>query len=73
MTEAEAKKHWCPFVRIAQHMGLDMVPVNRVGSNGANPDTCCLASKCMAWRWDYPDGPSFKSTTGHCGLAGRER
>lgn len=63
MTEEEAKTKWCPFARVVQPAG-DWAPApagNReimggaVGAlNGAN---LCIASACMAWRWEYaPDG-----------------
>ncbi len=60
MTEDEAKKKWCPFVRlvVADATGADpsSVAANRVGVRGTRevklPDAaCCIASACMAWRW----------------------
>ncbi len=29
-------------------------------------DTCCIASKCMAWRW--AEEPTSDRSRGHCGL-----
>lgn len=37
-TEDEAKKLWCP------QKGVD-------GSPWSEGFQCCIASKCMAWRW----------------------
>ena len=79
LTESEAKTKWCPFARLPH--GL-----NRVG--GASLDdgpmiaasVCCIASQCMAWRWDgyRHDNGVFSAQTekhqervGHCGLAGK--
>jgi hypothetical protein len=70
VTEDEAKVMWCPFVRqTAEGMGS----FNRGGS--ANPlnsrhssgdySCACLASKCMAWKWDSQAGASG---VGYCGL-----
>lgn len=77
MTEDEAKKKWCPFVRLCvkgQSAG------NRYGDeNGTieNPSSCrCIGSDCMAWRW--ADGmPSITGKPknmceGYCGLAGKQ-
>ena len=66
-TEAEARKCWCPFARIA-YTGTGTTAVNRVHDplatlNGVQ----CIASECMAWRWVIQpiEGVGF------CGLAGK--
>lgn len=70
MTEDEAKKRWCPFVRTGLTAGMS---VNRhvADAPGANDgvwhETRCLASGCMAWR---KDAPVARSMDGYCGLAG---
>lgn len=61
MTEEEAKKKWCPFVRLTvgviEGKGGQLTPAfNRFGSVETglteNPVDCrCIASECMAWRW----------------------
>lgn len=77
MTEDEAKEKWCPFSRTMGMKGEVIMPAaNRVfiydGDNKLqfpHPEMCaCIASKCMAWRWD---GPQDFNRPGHCGLAGR--
>lgn len=67
MTEAEAGKKWCPFVRaIHKHANI---PINR--GQLATPDSPrCIASSCMAWRWLTYGAADTKD--GYCGLAGRE-
>ncbi len=75
MTEDEARKTWC-------HRTVRLVLVE-----GLDPKCCCIASSCMAWRWNFERTdqneaqaaafPSAKPTTyhrletGYCGLAGR--
>lgn len=72
-TEAEAEKCWCPFARGQAYE----CAVNRVsmGVDQVEPhaSTYCIASKCMAWRWHWPEGSHDHSLTdqGYCGLAQR--
>lgn len=71
MTEVEAKKRWCPFVRFLTYGdGDSMCAINR-GGDPVVRDACnCIASACMAWRWqDRTDG--VENPKGYCGLAGR--
>ena len=73
MTEDEAKTKFCP----ASFQG---------GIARSNLDCRCVASSCMAWRWDFVPGtmgPRDKSgyaeatrgrnstNSGFCGLAGK--
>lgn len=90
-TEEEAKKLWCPHV-VASHS--DPRRVSKHDSDGdyslsdtiaGAPGNNCIASKCMAWRWDpgsfsyppTPDNPGGgphaapEEYRGFCGLAGR--
>jgi hypothetical protein len=63
MTEDEAKERWCPFVRLS---------ANRFRGEGVTEHqaTRCIASECMAWRWDLAEGEwSGKLRLGYCGLA----
>jgi len=67
ITEAEATKKWCPFA----------VPFGTEGGNrakdGANTSPArCLASECMAWRWDAERDEGCR-TLGFCGMAGPPR
>lgn len=61
-TEEEAKKLWCPHVRLVQgdrrrdgDVNLRAPTLNRVKVYGEDEgflkSACCIASKCMAWRW----------------------
>ena len=65
MTEAEAKKKWCPMVRFERDL------VNRSDPHVLSAK--CIGSACMLWRWDIVpeeiDGD--KNWDGHCGLAGK--
>jgi len=84
MTEDEAKTKWCPHVRLMSAGRLDeygapevpqpQTTFNRIAVSGqANPwrpaQGACIASECMAWRWDYDQYGD--ATEGFCGLAGR--
>ena len=65
MTEAEARKKWCPMVRTGLTAGM---AVNRHIADAPNAidgvydETRCRASDCMMWR-EYRGN-------GWCGLAG---
>jgi len=91
-TEAEAKARWCPFARVdSGYVGNGVVNryPKREEHGGYRPDgrtemldaqVNCIASACMAWRWD-PDQavgeyhPDYVKTAarrrGYCGLAGK--
>lgn len=53
-TEEEARKSWCPFARqVFQFREGDrdaMLVANRAEADYPLGD--CIASDCMAWRWD---------------------
>jgi len=75
MTEEEAKELWCPFARL-----IDGQPPGAAATNRSGPaaNYHCIASKCMAWRWDMEITHSIehgsqmsKTDKGHCGLAGK--
>lgn len=70
MTEAEARERWCPFAMALT--GNRTVSYNRRPEDGAPSIMAhCIASKCMAWRWDIEvHGLPVK---GYCGLAGSPR
>ena len=81
MTEDEAKTKWCPYARLVSGGGagfnraappdIDAAPMISVA-------VCCIASECMAWRWEPSDGDMARQYNnpnadrhGFCGLAGR--
>lgn len=71
MTEDEARQKWCPFVRVAYPESIGGCNVINRLYNTPSPGPCrCIASGCMAWRWE--EGAPVLSYTGHgfCGLAG---
>jgi len=74
MNEEEAKKKWCPMVRIS--IG-DSACTNR-GDIDKVASIACIASKCMLWRWNpptviaVPEGvEEHRTASGYCGLGGR--
>ena len=81
LTEGEAAKRWCPFVRLpADHVGGG---INR-DTKGNTSRAYCIGSACMAWRTAETAefkikaedafrkyGTRLVSDTGFCGLAGR--
>lgn len=101
MTEAEAMLKWCPFTRTIPYIDMPDGSADIVGGIAAfnrltnkkvagptNPPACrCLASNCMAWRWEMKDvgtpphpmmaqfppyEPNYQPTEhGFCGLACR--
>ena len=69
MTEAEARKKWCPHVRFSQW--AEGILNNRGDLNGKHD---CLASECMAWRWrvtGVDDDDNDIHDFGYCGLGGK--
>jgi hypothetical protein len=85
MTEAEAKKKWCPFARTIQTRSgfhKEIVPVANRDENGRFEASSCLGSECAAWRWrPSPEEAEANKNTfsvtdthiaeGFCGLAGK--
>ena len=96
LTEAEAKTKWCPFARTIERSPDGVTRSrNRVATivndaEGTITDVysagllgcACIASACMAWRWEMerytPEGsdplatrkPKRPTQRGFCGLAG---
>lgn len=50
LTEDEAKKKWCPHVRLGDEQGVS-ASINRAWGRGCPDAARCIASECMAWRW----------------------
>ncbi len=74
MTEAEAKKKWCPYSssRIVVWQKSGGTIENAVYARpGASPSTLCIGSACMAWRWERAssDAPSAVRYPGDTGAA----
>lgn len=70
-TEEEAKKKWCPMVRVSKSE-FDGFFDNRQG-NGVV--TYCIGSQCMVWVWgqdyvrDTEEGKiALNNAQGYCGL-----
>jgi hypothetical protein len=75
MTEAEAKKKWCPMVRITM-MDLGVAVDNRGRFAKVTTNTHCIASECMMWWWNPPSATHINPAeeyhkTGYCGLGGK--
>lgn len=80
MTEEEAKRKWCPFVKV--FVRDDELWSNRP-DNGFTSDSYCVGAECMAWRlWPTEmevtdaQGKIVKRegrlySRGYCGLAGK--
>jgi hypothetical protein len=83
MTEDEAKRRWCPFAasRVLVIPGPNPVVKAYSPEDSAQDIRSvsgnCVASFCMAWRWDIlssPDGALRRQQgQGRCGLAGEVR
>jgi hypothetical protein len=65
MTEDQAREKWCPFARVA---AADYSS-NKGSGGDIRPGAYCIASRCMAWRWDL-DTVATEPHEGYCGLAG---
>lgn len=75
MTEEEAKRKWCPMVRVSvtpNNSTWQNSMLNNRGDIPADNMQCrCIASDCMMWAWDFAphDSPGgVQEGTGHCGL-----
>ena len=53
VTEEEAYERWCPFARTAFPLDAPAVAANRFLVEDNRPEGVprCVASQCMAWRW----------------------
>lgn len=67
MTEEEAKKKWCPFVRISRGLGSAW---NRPSFPG---DPTCIGAECMGWQWQLEyneEKRTLEKIGGYCSLTG---
>jgi len=74
VTEAEARKLWCPFVRVDGSNRFNNT--RNEGYNEAPGPYHCLGSECMEWRAVHArflkEGAShLLEGHGYCGLGGR--
>jgi hypothetical protein len=69
VTDAEARKKWCPY---AVPFGTE--GGNRAKDGAVTSPTCCVGEDCMAWR-DGGEGTELRDGTlrGFCGMAGPAR
>ena len=73
MTEAEARKKWCPMVRFdgdeggTFNRGAASDPTNING--GHNFRCSCVGSRCMFWGWGDPT-PDMDDQKGRCEAPG---
>jgi len=67
-TEEVARTKWCPFARVGLdwHVNGSAAHFAANRNNDGQPIGVCIASTCMAWRWN-----DYEQTEGFCGLAGR--
>ena len=74
MTKAQARRKWCPFVRIYA-MGSRAYRHNSNSNDnlglGLPAGSLCIGSDCMAWQRSTVIGPDRSpqiKANGHCGL-----
>jgi hypothetical protein len=86
LTEAEARKRWCPFARMGDGVNRYLaVGVEEDGRPRIFPsNSYCVGSECMAWRHEksgipqewiaraaMEGAPLEIESRGFCGLAGK--
>jgi hypothetical protein len=64
-SEADAKKKWCPLVRVGSSYQTMAPAENRTTEGNIQQRHSCIGSACMMWRW-Y----TKTQITGYCGLGG---
>lgn len=57
MREDEAKKKWCPMTR-----NIQLVAWGRSGDSYADLKSNCIASDCMAWKWNRDENGQYIMT-----------
>lgn len=72
MTEDEAKRRWCPMVRIhvaeGDSDGVTREFTNRPGKEGRH--SCCIGSGCTWWGWEELPAGELSGTYGRCEAPG---
>lgn len=73
MTEEEAKGKWCPFARSPDNDKEGTWAANRRRLGAIDGGCKCIASACMAWRWDgrWDEGGTFLKRIGHGSYSGK--
>ena len=56
LTEEEAKTRWCPDARVSGSNRMSRTLDHAPAAAAGRQDCACIASRCMAWRWDGPMG-----------------
>jgi hypothetical protein len=72
VTEEQARKMWCPFVRIEGSNRLMNTMTD--GFDAEHRYQHCIGGECMAWRsfhFTYTRADSAPAPHGYCGLAGK--
>ena len=75
-TEEKARKCWCPYAKVGRKEGCNRYPFDSDLFDG-HAFARCIASDCMAWRWDKnsvkesSDRSSLVPVRGYCGIAGK--
>lgn len=72
VTESQARKKWCPFVRVDGNNRMHNLMTD--GFDAEHMYQHCLGTTCMAWRafnFSHMKGGSEIEAHGYCGLAGR--
>ena len=54
MTENEATTKWCPMSRSSVEPNGSADNRGIMNEAGCHNSTLCIASECMAWRWNEP-------------------
>jgi hypothetical protein len=63
LTNEEAKKKWCPFVRLPHNRSMVNSQDYKIGDPVLGSH--CIGSKCAVWQWDYKE----VGEVGYCGMA----
>jgi len=63
MTENEAKRKWCPMVRLGQS-NMNQPAINRQPDADVPSGARCIGMACMMWRQDQKPNPDWKPSSG---------
>jgi hypothetical protein len=75
VSEGEAMDKWCPHVRASSTCDDGNASNSSIDGTGRSPSySLCIASECMAWRWDHDKNDQIETPVrmfGYCGLGGK--